>query len=166
MTYDFKKTWWTDLGFSVIEINSFYWIQLSKCLPKLPSFDRRRNGFQISHSVLNIRQWIKSRKPVIISLDFVTVRTYEESLNLSHYKDELDLKHSFKHKHHGHLGFHAVWFCSRYHHFVEQCEIFHPANRDMRFLQAIVTYVPDHKVSHHIDKSLHICQFENLNLIF
>jgi len=41
-------------------------------------------GFPISHSVLNIRQWIKNRKPVIISLDVVIVRTYEESLHLSY----------------------------------------------------------------------------------
>lgn len=70
----------------MIEINSFYWTQLSRCLPKFPFFDRMRIGFPISHSVLNIRQEIKNRKPVIISLDFVIVRTYEERLHLSYYK--------------------------------------------------------------------------------
>jgi hypothetical protein len=78
-----------DLGCPVIDINSFYWIQLSRCLPKFPFFDRRRIGFPIAHSVLNIRQWIKNRKPVIISLDFVMVRTYEESVHLSYYKMKL-----------------------------------------------------------------------------
>ena len=73
----------------MIEINSFYWTQLSRCLLKFPFFDRRRIGFPISHSVLNIRQWIKNRKPVIISLDLVIVRTYEESPHLSYYKMNL-----------------------------------------------------------------------------
>lgn len=68
----------------MIEINSFYLTQFSRCLPKFPFFYRTRIGFPISHSVLNIRQQIKNRKPVIISLDFVIVKTYEESLHLSY----------------------------------------------------------------------------------
>jgi len=41
---------------------------------------------------------------------------------------------------------------------VEECKIFHPENGDIRFLQAIITCVPDHKVSHPKDRSLHSCQ--------
>ena len=42
---------------------------------------------------------------------------------------------------------------------VEECKIFHPENGDISFLQAVVTYVPGHMVSHPKDKRLHSCQY-------
>ena len=149
-----------------MDINSFYWIQLSRCLPKFPFFDRRRNGFPISHFVLNIRQWIKNRKPVIISLDFVIVRTYEESLHLSYYKINLIWNIPSSIKIMGIWDFMLHDFAVGTNILVEECEILHPENGDIRFLQAVVTYVPDHKMSHPKDKSLHICQYENLISFF
>jgi hypothetical protein len=52
----------------VAEINSFYWTQLSRCIPIISPVQRNRSILLMFHHVGNMRWWPKSRNIVVLCI--------------------------------------------------------------------------------------------------